>query len=132
MELTIYSRNRLLNTFAHWQVPKGFADPVYNYLVHGFHPGGFFAALLANDATATIVRSHPANTVEGLKSLAQWIVSQLPGDEVWGSREVVDAWLAKPDLERRLILERLELVFTEQEELLLALGDEPTHPPHLW
>ena len=121
MELTIYSKNRLLNTFVHWQVPRDFADPIYNYLVHGFHPGGFFAALLSNDATATIVRSHPANTVEGLKSLAQWILNHLPRDEVWGSREVVEAWLAKPDLERRLILERLRLVFTEQEELLLAL-----------
>jgi hypothetical protein len=49
MNLTAHSRNRILKTFELWRVPKDFADPMYNYLVHGYEPGSFFTAVLAND-----------------------------------------------------------------------------------
>jgi len=78
MNITVYSRNRFYETFSKWDVPRDFADPMANYLVYGYEPGGFFTALLANDFFAAIQSSHPANTVEALKCLVGWINDCMP------------------------------------------------------
>ena len=78
MKLTNYSCNRLLATFHKWDVPKDFADPMYNYLVHGYSPGGFFTSVLANDFHSAIARSHPSNTINACKSLGGWILDHAP------------------------------------------------------
>ena len=127
MELTKYSRNRLMESLRHWDVDKDFADPVYNYLVHGFEPGGFFTAWYANEATA-ILHSHPANTVEALKSLTKWMVNCMPRD-AWGSRSIVKGWLKMPNADRRQHLEFYDLVYSEQDEIMMALRNEPTAEP---
>ena len=46
MNLTYHSKNKLMQTFATWDVPKDFAEPFYNYLVYGFSPGSCFSAML--------------------------------------------------------------------------------------
>jgi hypothetical protein len=103
---------------------------MFNYLVYGFEPGGFFKGWYANDATA-ILRSHPGNTVEALKDLTKWMVNSMP-HEAWGSHEKVGNWIRLVTSERRKILEEYNLVFTEQEEIMLVLKSEPTVEPIFW
>ena len=57
MKLTKYSHNRLYETFAKWQVPKDFAEPMANYLVYGYSPGGCFTSVLANDFSILFICS---------------------------------------------------------------------------
>ena len=45
MNITVYSRNRLYETFSKWDVTSDFADTMANYLIYGYHPGGFFTEL---------------------------------------------------------------------------------------
>ena len=131
MELTPYSRNRILNTFREWEVPKDFADPMYNYLVHGYAPGGCFTAILANDALGVFARSHPHNTIEAFKSLAGWIISTVPAD-ARGSYGAVDHWISmKPEF-RRAVLEKIRLVLPADQEMWATLKNVPTTEPVLY
>jgi hypothetical protein len=131
MKLTNYSRNRLLATFHKWDVPKDFADPMYNYLVHGYSPGGFFTSVLANDFHGAIARSHPSNTIEALKHLGGWILDQMPL-EAKGSYNNVEVWCSLPADVRRTILEDYELIYTEQQEIMMALQGQNTQEPVLY
>ena len=130
MELTKYSQNRLMGSLTHWHVCKDFAHPMYNYLVDGFEPGGFFSGWYANDATA-ILRSHSANTVESLKDLTRWMLNCMP-KEAWGSHENVRKWLRMSGGERREILEKYDLIYTEKEEVELILRNAHTEEPFFW
>ncbi len=131
MNITVYSRNRLYETFSKWDVPRDFADPMANYLVYGYEPGGFFTALLANDFLAAIQSSHPSNTVEALKCLVGWINDCMP-PEAYSSYNRVSEWVRLPEDHRRVILEKYGLIYTEQEEIMLTLRDESTTEPVLY
>jgi hypothetical protein len=102
-----------------------------NYLVHGYNPGGFFTSVLANDFHGAIARSHPANTVEALKLLGGWITDCMPR-ESHGSYNNVEVWCSLPADVRRTILEDYELVYTEQQEIMMALQSQPTTEPVLY
>lgn len=131
MNITVYSRNRLYQTFSRWDVPKDYADPVANYLVYGYQPGGFFTSVLANDFFAAINHSHPSNTVEALKRLVGWIGDCMP-PETFGSYQAVSDWCYMKPENRRSILERYELIYAEQEEVIMALREESTIEPILY
>ena len=131
MNITVYSRNRLYETFSKWDVPRDFADPMANYLVYGYEPGGCFTSVLANDFFAAMQRSHPANTVEAFKCLVGWINDCMPS-EAYSSYNRVSEWLHLAEDNRRAILEKYELIYTEQEEVMLALRDESTIEPILY
>ena len=131
MKLTNYSCNLLMATFAKWDVPKDFSDSMYNYLVHGYSPGGFFTSVLANDFHSAIARSHPVNTVNSLKSLGGWILDCVPR-EAKGSYNNVEVWCSLPADVRRSILEDYELIYTEQQEIMMALQDQSTNEPVLY
>ena len=131
MDVTKHSRNRFLDTMAHWRVPKDYADPIYNYLVHGFEPGSFFTSVFANDFMSAMLRSHPANTVEALKTVSGWILNVCP-TEAFGSYNKVSAWLTMSPSQRRQLLEEWNLVYTEQEEIMLALRNTYTNEPVLY
>lgn len=122
MNLTVYSRKKLMETFAHWDVPKDFADPMYNYLIYGWAPGSCFSSVLANDFAGAISRSHPANTIEAFKALVGWIDSTVP-EEAWGSYEKVSAWGGINPEQRRIILEYNGLIYTPKEETWMALKE---------
>ena len=124
--LTEHSRNRLLNTFALHGVPNEYADPLYNYLVHGFQPGSFWTAVLANDFMAAIGSSHPANTVRALKRVVTWLNDTIEHSVAWGTPEAVQHWLQMTPEDRRQVLETNHLVYSVQEEVILILKDEPT------
>lgn len=131
MDITYHSRNKLMQTFAHWDVPKDFADPMYNYLVFGWTPGSCFTSVLANDFASAIARSHPSNTIEAYKALVGWIRDTVP-KEAYGSYEDVAKWTALNAEQRRVILEKHKLVFTSKEEVVKILKDEPSHEPVLY
>ena len=131
MNITVYSRNRLYETFSKWDVPRDFADPMTNYLVYGYEPGSCFTSVLANDFFAAIQHSHPANTVEAFKCLVGWINDCMPR-EARGSYNVVSNWCYLPPQARRLILEKNNLIYTEQEEIMLTLRSECTNEPMLY
>ncbi len=131
MKLTDYSRHRLMGTFSKWEVAKDFADPMYNYLVNGFSPGGFFTAVLSNDFHGAIVRSHPSNTVQALKMLSGWIGDCMP-KEAYGSYETVSNWLYMNSELRRKILEENDLIYTEDKELWMCLEGKRSFEPMLY
>ena len=131
MNITVYSRNRLYETFSKWDVPRDFADPMANYLVYGYEPGGCFTAVLANDFYRAMGSSHPSNTVEAFKNLAGWIRDTMPV-EAYGGYESVKKWIELSDEDRRFILEDNSLIYTSKEEVWLALQDKPTTEPVLY
>ena len=131
MNLTVYSQNRLRQTFATWSVPKDFADPMYNYLVYGYQPGSFFSYVLSNNFAKAILASHSSNSITALKALVGWMRDTLP-EISWGSYDKVDAWCDMPGAMRRPILENHGLVYTEKEEVWMILKEEPTVEPVLW
>ena len=111
-----------MKTFSKWHVPKDFADPMYNYLVYGYNPGGCFTSVLANDFQGAIARSHPANTIEAFKALAGWIGNTMPR-EAFGSYQAVDDWCYLIEGARRVILEEHELIYTAKEELFMTIKE---------
>jgi hypothetical protein len=114
-----------------WDMPKEFADPMYNYIVHGFNPGSCFTAVLANDFRRAIGSSHPNNTVEAFKALADWIEECMP-PETKGSYNNVEVWCNLPEQTRRSILADYEIILTEAEEIWMALQGKPTNEPQLY
>lgn len=124
MNLTKYSKNRIMETFQHWHVPRDFADPMYNYLVYGYSPGSCFTSILANDFLGAIFRSHPSNTIDGFKKLAGWMTDTIPR-QAQGSYEAVEDWIKLTDVKRRIILEKHDLIYSSEIESWLILKDEP-------
>lgn len=131
MQLTKYSRNKILETLQSWHVPKDFAEPMYNYLVYGYSPGSCFTSVLANDFSGAIMRSHPANTVQAFKALAGWINDCVPS-MARGSYQSVDNWINLTTQERRSILEKQGLVLPTEEETWLVLQDVYSVEPQLY
>ncbi len=130
MKLTDHNRNRILNTFSRWKVPKEFAEPFYNYLIHGYNPGSCFTSVLANDFVGAIARSHPSNTVEAFKALVGWI-GELPREAI-GSYDAVSNWCYLTAEQRRVILEKHNMLYTEEEEVMLILRNKHTQEPVLY
>lgn len=132
MKLSVHSKNRMMGTFSQYEVPKEYADPIFNYLVHGFHPGSFWNSVFANDFMSAIGRSHPANTVASLKKAVSWVMNYMVNGATHGSYEIVDEWLKKTPEDRREYLEAMGLVYTEKQEIVMILKEVPTHEVHLW
>ena len=131
MELTNFSKNRIYETFQNWRVDREFADPMYNYLVYGFEPGGCFTSVLANDFHMAIIRSHPSNTIEAFKRLAGWIHAIVPV-EARGSYESVKYWTRLTPELRREILENHKLIYKSEEEVWMTLKQPVPAMPELY
>ena len=132
MKLSAHSKNRILETFHQYEVPKEYADPIFNYLVYGMHPGGFWNSVFANDFMGAIARSHPANNIITLKNAVSWMMNHLTAGTTHGSYPVVEQWLKNTVEKRRGVLEALGLVYTEQSEIIMILKDIPTYEPMLY
>lgn len=111
------------SSFKNWGLSKDFSDPIYNYLIHGLSPGGFFTALLANDCITALGKSHPSNTLEVLKCIGGWVANYMPA-EAWGNYEKIESWLKLSEGQRRKILEDCGLLLTEQQETWATLKDD--------
>lgn len=131
MKLSQYSQNIIMKTFRLWDVPKDFADPMYNYLVYGYKPGSCFTAVLANDFLKAVSCSHPSNTVNSFKALAGWMQDHMP-KEAYGSYKAVDDWCYLTEDARRVVLEKHELVYSEKAETFLLVKGDPIDEPVLY
>lgn len=130
MKITEYSRFRLMQTARNWDVEPEYFEPIYRYLVHGISPGSFFTSVLAGDWFGAIQRSHPSNSIEGLKSLSGWITDSIPSAALH-SYKAVESWCSLPDDDRRRILEEYQLIYTEKEEVEMALRGKIAVEPYL-
>jgi hypothetical protein len=131
MQVTKYSRDRMMMSASHWTVPRDYFDGLCNYLVYGFEPGSFWTAVLANDWHRAISSSHPSNTIEHLKMASGWIHDSFPV-ESYGGYKNVKRWMELEPIERRMILEECRLIYTEQEEIMMALRGEKSYEPILY
>ena len=131
MNITVYSRNRLYETFERWDVTRELADTIANYLVYGYPPGSFFTAILANDFMQAIASSHPSNTINSLKALVGWINEFCP-NEAYGSYARIEAWYDMTSEMRRPILEKKRIIYAEKQEVWMALKGETTKEPVLY
>ena len=132
MKITQYSRVRFMQTADQWEVPREYFDPLFNYLVHGFEPGSFWTAVLANDFFRAIQSSHPSNQIPALKATVGWIQDRFP-EIAYGNYRMVTSWLDLSDADRRLCLENHGLIYTEKEEVEMALrGIKATPEPMLF
>ena len=132
MNITKHSHRRFMISANRWTVPRDYFDPLYNYLVHGFEPGSFWTAVLANDFARAIQSSHPSNTIEALKNTVGWMRDSFPV-ESYGGYPNIKAWMELDSSIRRISLEAAGLIYTEQDEIMLALkGERPEPEPVLW
>lgn len=119
------SKYRFYETAKRWEVEKDYVDPIYNYLVHGFEPGSFFTALLANDAFGAFRSSNPNNSMVVLKNLVGWLSDIGLRGTAYGSYDTVRDWLEMNSDVRRIVLESRGLVFSPEEETWKTLKDGP-------
>lgn len=131
MTITKFSRNRVMLSASRWTVPQEYFDPLFNYLVHGYSPGSFWVAVLANDFAQAVQSSHPSNDMAALKHAVGWMRDAFPL-EAYGSYLTVDAWTDLSVLERRMILEAHDLVYSEQEEIMMALQGKTAQKPQMY
>jgi hypothetical protein len=131
MQLTKFSRDRMLLSASRWTVPRDYFDPLFIYLVHGYEPGSFWTAVLANDFMRAVQSSHPGNTIEALKNTVGWIQDSFPR-ESYGDRMIVRQWTQMSGLDRRLCLEAAHMIYTEQEEIMKGLKGERSQEPFLY
>ena len=124
MNLSDYSKKKFKESLGLWRVADDYADPMFNYLIHGFSPGSFFTAVLANNFYDAVARSHPSNTMTALKALTGWMRDCMPR-EAYGSYQAVEEWLKLTDDERRLILETNNLIYTSKQETWLLVKGDP-------
>lgn len=115
IKLAECSHKKFYDTFEEYVVERDFADPIYNYLVHGYSPGSFFTAILANDFRRAIQSSHPANSVLSMKALIGWMDDYMPR-ESYGSYVKVMSWTQiLPEVRRNYLLS-CNLIYSEKEE----------------
>ena len=131
MQLTNHSRRRLMLSATRWTVCREYFDPLYNYLVHGFEPGSFWKAVLANDFAGAMQSSHPSNDLPALKHVVGWMRDSFP-PSAYGDYDAVILWCGLEPGQRRLILERHNLIYSEQDEIMMILRSEPAHEPTLY
>lgn len=106
----IISDPKFSNTFEDFEfAPIDWQESIFNYLVHGFSPGGFLTSVLANNLFDAASRSHILNQVRSIKDICLWITLYAP-KESFGSYETVDSWLALTSDQRREILENKQLL----------------------
>ena len=118
-----------METLNTWEVPREYADIMFDYFVHGLESGSFFTAVLANDFASAMASSHPANSIQGLKNLVGWLRSTLTHGQAWGDYKTVKTWLALSEAERRDVLVKYGLLYSEQQEIMLALKNQRTVEP---
>ena len=130
MNITKFSRNRMMESATRWTVPREYFEPLFNYLVYGFEPGSFWSAVIANDFMRAMQHSHPSNSIPHLKHVVGWMLDSWPAGS-YGDRDTVILWMDLESGNRRRILESSRLIYSEQEEVMMALKNVRTHEPFM-
>lgn len=80
-------------------IPAPLIDGLMRYVVHGVETGGFLRAVLENNLSEAVGRAD-ISSLAVLPLIVSYVYNELPGT-CWGSKDVVEAWLAN-HLERRI------------------------------
>ena len=131
MNISKLNRDRVMLSASRWTVPREYFDPLYNYLVHGFEPGSFWTAVLANDFMTAVQHSHPSNDIPALKHCVGWIRDTFPQGS-YGDYQSIKYWVNMDPSERRMTLEHHRILLTEQEEIMAALKGQQSEEPYLY
>jgi hypothetical protein len=131
MNLTKFSRDRMMVTASRWTVPRDYFEPLHNYLVYGFAPGSFWSAVLANDFMRAVQHSHPSNDISALKNTVGWILNSFP-EQSYGDHDRVILWQDLEAIQRRRILESTDMIYTEQQEIMMALQGKKSYEPMMY
>ena len=124
MNIAAVSKRKLVKLFEYWHVDNYMATPLYNYLVHGYSPGGFWTKVLEDKFLDAMVSCSENNRVLDMKNASRFKVNCFP-TRSYGSEYYVSEWLKLTDDERRKILEDNDLIYTpEQETWETIKGDE--------
>jgi hypothetical protein len=86
--------------------PPHMHDGLEDYFMHGYRPGGFLNALLANDLHGAVTRADHINQSH-LPVLVMWLANNAPPGS-WGSYRQVNAWLEDTDGRRTEFSQRRE------------------------
>ena len=116
MKIARVSLNLLTKSFDCWHVEGKYRDPIYRYLVHGFNPGSFFHNVFANDFIGAMAHCHAGNSADSLRNLVGWIFDYMP-KEAYGSHEKVYRWMEMPEAQRRMYLEKANLIYDHSQEM---------------
>ena len=76
-------------------VPDHAQEAIENYLMLGFHPGGFISAMLAGDLFTAAGSGDQANGPR-MQTIAKWIMHSAPHGS-WGSYELIEKWVKDED-----------------------------------
>jgi hypothetical protein len=131
MTVSKLNRDRVMLTASRWTVAREYFDPLYNYLVHGFEPGSFWTAVLANDFMTAVQHSHPSNDIPALKHCVGWIRDTFPKGS-YGDYESVRYWCTMEPHLRRQNLEHHRILLTEQQEIMTILKGQKSQEPFLY
>jgi hypothetical protein len=101
------------DSFKNWPVTRGWQQELYNYIVLGYSPGSFHAAVFANDLYGAVQHSHELTNWQEIIKMCLWIQYEAPS-QVYGSYDKVRGWLALSKDQRREILEQKGLLYTEK------------------
>lgn len=74
-------------------IPSHMHSAIENYILHGFSPGGFLTAVLANDLMEAVGRADQINQ-QSLVGWCRFIYNHTPSTS-HGSYEAVEKWLAQ-------------------------------------
>lgn len=75
---------------------------IFNYLVHGYNPGGFLTAVMTNDLYRAAATADIENS-KRLTRVANFVTQALPSC-CYGSHAAMEAWRERTDQERELLL----------------------------
>ena len=102
------NHSTLLN-FDNYRLTEQSKESLYNYFVHGLHPGSFMMSMLCNDLCGAAGRADFVN-IGLLGEYAKWLVNHAPYQS-YGSPEAVRGWLNKNEFyqqfQKELVAERL-------------------------
>jgi len=80
-------------TFRGFVIPEYMMGGIQRYIDHGLEPGDFLTAVICNDLHLAVGRADDLNIVN-LPAYVGYLYNEAPS-ECWGSREKMEAWIAK-------------------------------------
>lgn len=89
--------------FRHFYIPDRMAEGLKAYIEIGRPTGGFLRAVLTNDLAEACVRADDEN-LANIPAYIAYLWNEAPA-VCWGSKEKVDAWLKKFQMEREALKE---------------------------
>jgi len=88
------------------RLPQHMRGGMQRYIEQGIPPGGFLAAILANDLVLAAMRADAINQHQ-LFDYAHFLYNQAPRD-CWGCQEAIDEWIEQGGLKGIQAHERSE------------------------